>query len=304
MSAHRQLAMNVESPTARAVFWKLASCLRCALLSVSISQAQTGGRQGTPPNPPPPPRPPQQVTFDEQHVKLESTAPRAVIKTERDNCFLAPLSGIQLPTVGVASLQLSSKAKKDYASGCNAFRDGKFDSAEENFRKAVNDEPKYVAAWVTLGQLLAARQKLDDAKTACSSAQSADPMYVPAHLCLADIAARSGHWDDALKLSSRALEIDPANNPVSYDYNAAALLNLHQLPQAEKNALKAIEIDRNHTDPRVHFLLAQIYEAQGEPDKEAAELREYLKYANPSDAAMVKQYLSQIEKQKTAPNSH
>lgn len=254
------------------------------------------GRTPPPPNPPPPPRPPQQVSFDEQHIKLESTAPRTVIKTERDNCFLAPLTGIQLPTVGVTNLQISSKAKKDYSSGCNAFRDGKFDSAEENFRKAVNDEPKYVTAWVTLGQLLAARLKLDDAKAACSTAQSADSLFVPAHLCLADIAARSGQWDDALKLSSRALEIDPSNNPAAYDYNAAAQLNLHHVQDAEKSALKAIEIDRNHSDPRVHFLLAQIYEAEGDHDKEAVQLREYLKYASGADAAMVKQYLSKLEK--------
>jgi len=287
-----RLASGAASTLIRNAIFSVA----CTLLLTCSSLGQGGGRTTPPNNPSPPPIPPQQVGFDEQHIKLESTAPRAVIKTERDNCFLAPLTGIQLPTVGVTTLQVSSKAKKNYASGCNAFRDGKFDSAEENFRKAVNDEPKYVAAWVTLGQLLAGRQKLDDAKTACSSAQSADPMYLPAHLCLADIAARSGHWDDALKLSSRAIEIDPSNNPVAYDYNAAALLNLHQAPQAEKNALKAIEIDRNHTDPRVHFLLAQIYEAEGEHDKEVAELREYLKYANPTDAAMVKQYLSQLEK--------
>ncbi len=123
-------------------------------------------------------------------------------------------------------------------------------------------------------------------------------MYLPSYLCLADIAARSGQWNDALKLSSRALEIDPSNNPVAYDYHAAAHLNLRHLPDAEKSALKAIEIDRNHSDPRVHFLLAQIYEAEGEHDKEAAQLREYLKYATGADAAMVKQYLSQLEKQK------
>jgi tetratricopeptide (TPR) repeat protein len=264
----------------------------------ALAQSGAGGHPAPRPNPPPPPVRPQEATFDEQHVKLESTAPRAIIKTERDNCFPPPLTGLQLPTVGVATLQISSKARKDYTAGCNAFRDGKFDSAEENFRKAVNDEPKYLAAWITLGQLLTARQKLDDARGACSKAQSADPMYLPSYLCLADIAARSGSWDDALKFSSRALEIDPANDPVAYDYNAAANLNLHKLLDAEKSALKAIEIDHAHRDPRVHFLLAQIYDAEGEHDKEVMQLHEFLKYADASDAAMVKQYLSELEKQR------
>lgn len=43
--------------------------------------------------------------------------------------------------------------------------------------------------------------------------------------------------------------------------------------------------------------LAQIYEAKGDRAAEAAQLREYLKYASdPNDVAMVKQYLSELEK--------
>jgi hypothetical protein len=85
---------------------------------------------------------------------------------------------------------------------------------------------------------------------------------------------------------------------VAYDYNAAANFNLHNLPEAEKNALRAAEIDKNNTDPRVHFLLAQIYEAKGNRADEAAQLREYLKYASdPNDVAMVKQYLSDLDQQ-------
>jgi hypothetical protein len=43
-------------------------------------------------------------------------------------------------------------------------------------------------------------------------------------------------------------------------------------------------------------VLAQIYEAKGDRANEAAQLREYLKFAsNPDDVVMVKQYLSQLE---------
>jgi hypothetical protein len=84
---------------------------------------------------------------------------------------------------------------------------------------------------------------------------------------------------------------------VAYDYHAAANFNLHNLPAAEKSALRAAEIDKSNTDPRVHFLLAQIYEAKGDRAGEAAQLREYLKYASdPKDVAMVKQFLSELDK--------
>ena len=73
--------------------------------------------------------------------------------------------------------------------------------------------------------------------------------------------------------------------------------HMRKLPDAEKSALKGIEIDKTHNDPRIYFLLAQIYEAKGEPENEAAQLRQYLKFASdPNDAAMVKAYLAELEK--------
>jgi Tfp pilus assembly protein PilF len=76
-----------------------------------------------------------------------------------------------------------------------------------------------------------------------------------------------------------------------------ANLNLHHLAEAEKNALRALEIDRTNSDPRVHFLLAQIYEAKKDPANEASQLREYLKYAStPQEVAMVQQALADLEK--------
>ena len=66
-------------------------------------------------------------------------------------------------------------------------------------------------------------------------------------LCLADIAARKRAWDEVLKLSSRAVEIDPATNAVAYEYNAAANLRINKLGDAEKSALRALEIDKNNT---------------------------------------------------------
>jgi predicted Zn-dependent protease len=198
----------------------------------------------------------------------------------------------------VANLQAAAKAKKEYGAACAALKDKKIEAAEEHLRRAVQHDPKYPAAWVTLGQILALRQRPEEARYACSQALTADPGYLPPYLCLTDIAVHTEKWDQALQLSSRALELEPTNDAVAYGYNAVANLNLHRLSEAEKGALRALEIDRNNSDPRVHFLLAQIYEAKGDPKNEAAQLREYLKFvADPVDMAMVKQYLSQLEKQ-------
>ncbi len=214
----------------------------------------------------------------------------------RDNCFLPPLNGLSRSTVGVADLQIPAKARREKEDACSALRNNKISDAESHLQKAVKQAPQYSSAWVVLGQLLEAQHQSDQASAACSHALTTDSNFLPAYLCMADIAARAEQWNEVLSFSSRALLIDPMNNPIAYDYNAAANLHLHRLPEAEKNALKAVEIDKTNTDPRVHFLLAQIYEAKGERDKEAGQLREYLKFAtDPNDIAMVNHYLSRLE---------
>jgi tetratricopeptide (TPR) repeat protein len=259
-----------------------------------MAQRPSGGHPPPSPKAAPPPVHPDPSTFDQQLRQVHNSAPSNPPVFQRDTCFFPPLSALQFSTIGVTSLQIGSKAKKEYVSGCQALRDGEYDKAEQSLRKAVKEEPKYAAAWVTLGQLFAGRQKIDDAREACSQARSADPMYVPSYLCLAEIAARTQNWEETLRISDQALQIDSASDPLAYDYKAAAGLKLQRLDDAEKSALKAIEIDRNHADPRVHFVLAQIYEAKGERAKEQAELREYLK-SEPSDAATVRQFLSALD---------
>lgn len=277
----------------RSVLWALTLPV---LVLPAIAQAGGGGRT-VPVNPPPSLPRPDPSNFDKDRLLLESEARKSQTSGGENNCFLPPLNSWHSHTVGVASLQLSAKAKKEYEAACASFKDKKYDAAETHLRKAVQQEPKYATAWVTLGQMLAARQHNDEARDACSKAVAADANYVPSYLCLADLAARNQQWDDMLKFSGRALDLDPTENVLAYDYNAGASLSLHKLPEAERSALRALDIDKNHSDPRVHFLLAQIYETKGDAANEAAQLREYLKFASdPKDAAMVKQYLAELEK--------
>ncbi len=98
-----------------------------------------------------------------------------------------------------------------------------------------------------------------------------------------------------LRLANASIALDPVNNFHAYFYAAGAYFGLHRLPDAEKNALRAVEIDKDQREPRTHFLLAQIYEMQHKPEAEAAQLREYLKSAtDPQDVAMVKKYLADL----------
>ena len=270
-------------------------------LAIALSAALAYG-QGKAPPPPPQPLPtpihssvPSQ--FDQAKVAFDSDG-QPVAKTPKvDNCFLPPLNGLQIITAGVADLQAQPKTQHEFDEGCGALRSKKVAEAEAHLRKALKQDEKFSAAWVLLGQVLEAQQKMDEARDACSH-PTATSNYAPAFLCLADLSARAKQWDDVLKMSTRALEIDPSTDAPAYAYNAAANLNLHHLAEAEKSALRAVDIDKSNKDPRVHFLLAQIYEAKGDPASEAAQLREYLKYTtDPQDAAMVKSYLAALDGQ-------
>jgi tetratricopeptide (TPR) repeat protein len=215
----------------------------------------------------------------------------------KDTCLLPPLSLVPSHAVAATALAVPAKAKKEYTAGCAALRKKKTASAEKHLRNAVEKYPEYSAAWTTLGQVLAAEKHNDEARGACSQGSAVEPSYVPAYLCLAGIAAQEEAWGEVLQFSSQALQLDPTTTAIAYLYNAAANLKTNKLDEAEKSALRAAAIDKNNSEPRVHFLLAQIYEAKGDRAKEIAELGEYLKFArNPEDVADAKQSLSQLEK--------
>ena len=278
-----------------------ANCLYGVALILCTFAASAQKHGATPaPVPPPTPPPASATSIDMGKLIVEGQQdPTAPKKTSADNCFLPPLNGLHTTTVGVADLRIPESAKKEYESACSALGNKNMVEAEKHLRKAVKQYQQYSAAWVMLGQTLEAQQKMAEARAACAQPVAAGSNYLPAYLCQADISGRLQSWEDMLKLSARALEIDPTSDAVAYAYHAAANFNLHNLSKAEESALKAEAIDKSNSDPRIHFLLAQIYEGKGDRTKEAAQLREYLKYASdPNDIAMVTSYLSELDKQK------
>jgi len=266
-------------------------------LTSSLALAQ-GGRQGVGPvdNFPDEHRPPTAADLDRMPPTNSASKPRTETAASVDTCLLQPLNLISRPSIAATQLQIGEKARKEYRKACVLLQKKKMADAEKHLQNAVSKSPQYAAAWVTLGQVLNMRGRVDEGRRACLQGSMADPKYVPAYLCIADLAARVRAWDEALKFSGLAIEIDPAHNMLAYEYHAAANLNLHDLPAAEKSGLRAVAIDTGYRDPRVHFILAQIYEAKGDSSDEAAQLREYLKYAgNSDDVAVVQQALADLE---------
>jgi tetratricopeptide (TPR) repeat protein len=237
---------------------------------------------------------PSALDLNSKNVILDANG--KTVTTNEYACFLPPLNSVSAATIGLVDLQVPWKPQAEYQSGCDALHKKKIADAEKHLRKAIEHYEKYAAAWVLLGQLLEVQQKPEEALDACSKSLNASIKYLPAYLCLTDISARQKKWDDVLKFSQQVLALDPTSNPVAYAYNATANLNLHHLVEAEKSALKALEIDVRNSEPRVHFLLAQIYAAKGDRPNTVAQLREYLRFAkDPDDVAMVKNNLARFD---------
>ncbi len=197
---------------------------------------------------------------------------------EKKMCSIQPFPG--MPNIAsVTSLRLPQKAQKEYEEACAALKRKNLPEAERHLRKATEIYPKYVAGWVMLGQILETGRKTAGARKACSQASSADPKYLPAYLCLAEIAGREQEWNQVLNLTSRALELDPVNDAYAYFFSAIAYFNLNQLPEAENRALQAEVIDKDHHEPLVQFLLAQIYQAKHDSTDADSHLQKYRKLA-------------------------
>lgn len=214
-----------------------------------------------------------------------------------ESCQTWTAAAVNSPTVSVVRLQVPGKASREFQKACGDFKDNKLNAAEDHARKAVRIYPEYAAAWVVLGQILHADHKDKEAVDACQNAKNADPKYAPPYICLAGFAASANEWDEAYSLANYALSLDPATNPYAYLYTATADFHLKRIDQAELYAKSAEKLDKWNHVPEVHILLAQIYEAEGQPDEEAVELRKFLK-DSPHDSRWetARTHLTEIEK--------
>ncbi|HEY1940217.1 MAG TPA: hypothetical protein VGJ33_19985 [Candidatus Angelobacter sp.] len=96
----------------------------------------------------------------------------------------------------------------------------------------------------------------------------------------------------------------PLKAPAAFYYNCLAYFYLRQFPAAEKSALSALTNVPKQGEPRVHWMLAKIYEQEGKRELEAEQLRKYLKLSpNAVDAPIARQVLKQIKSETPARNA-
>ncbi|HEX8893065.1 MAG TPA: tetratricopeptide repeat protein [Terriglobales bacterium] len=179
--------------------------------------------------------------------------------------------------VSVASLEVPTKARKEYEKGSELLEKGDFPGAEKCLQKAIELYPRFAEAWLRSGDLEQRRKNPERAVEDYQQAINADPNFPLPYLRMAYISAVSRDWEQTRRLTERLITLDPVNFPLAYYYNAAAELNLKHLDKAETNALRAEAMDKQHAEPTVELLLAAVYSAKGSYSSAADHYREFLK---------------------------
>jgi len=220
---------------------------------------------------------------------------------EDEACLPWDLPDTRGATVSAMRLGVPSKARSEYERACGAFKKKKLAEAEQHVRGAIDKYPKYLAAYVMLGQVLQDEQKLTEAHDACTQALTTDPTYLPPYLCLAGILDRQNQWADLLTLSNQFLGMNPVGDRYSHYFSALAHFHLYNLPEAQNSALQAIALDTEHRQPGLNFLLAQIYGEQGDVADAEAQIKLFLKYSPvKTDKDAAKQYLTKLQSDQSA----
>lgn len=219
---------------------------------------------------------------------------------EEESCFPWKLSAVRPATVSVARLKVPSKARSEYDKACDASNKNKFDEAEQHARSAIDLFRDYSAAWVMLGVILEEQHRSREARDACSHVATIDASYLPSYFCAAEVSVRGREWEQVMSSAEGALGVQPEGNPYPYYYLATAYFHTNHLAEAKKSALQAAEMDTKHDEPLINFLLARIYEREGDNPNAVVQLQQFLKH--PTDRRqedVAKHVLAKLESQQS-----
>jgi Tfp pilus assembly protein PilF len=200
------------------------------------------------------------------------------------------------------SASVPKDAMKAFEKSRAEWLDNKPDRAQRDLEKAVQISPQFAEAWYQLGKLQEASNP-QGASNSFSKAAAADPQFAQAYDHLAGLAALGGKWKELVEYSDRALELNPRGTPQTLYYSALGNFNTQKKDVAEANAMKALAMDPQHTQPNIEQLIAVILADKGDYLGALQHLRSCLTYL-PSgpNTEIVKKQIAQLEQ--VVPASH
>ena len=211
--------------------------------------------------------------------------------------ILYPMGKTDGQAISATSAAASKDARKAFEKGLSETKKQKFDSAEKEFRKAVELHPRYAEAWLELGKTYVASNRWPEAREALSKAIAADPQYVYPYEQMYMVAFEENNWQALADNTERLLRLNPYEFPGAYYFNGVAQYQLKNYDAAQKSLEQAINGDRRRANPKAHYVLGLVL-IQKHDYPAAAESLVTFANLSPNDPQIpkVQAILEQIEK--------
>lgn len=162
-----------------------------------------------------------------------------------------------------------------------------YDGAMVEYKKAVDLAPKQTGTHLHLANVYWAISKWDSARDEFGAELANDPNSCIAHWKFADSTLEAnGSADEALTHLNKAVERCPSLMQARVD-RAKALIRLNKQVEALPDLLMAEKDSPN--EPSIHFLLSQVYRAQGNTTEVQQEIRTYARLKREASESVAQQ---------------
>jgi tetratricopeptide (TPR) repeat protein len=157
--------------------------------------------------------------------------------------------------------------------------DWDLNSAEKEFRRALELNPGYATAHHWYAWHLSLMGRYDEAIAEMKKAENLDPLSLIIKSDLAELLLLAHSYDESIRQSARTIEMDPGF-AMAHNQLAQAYLQEHRNDEAVVELQKAVQLSGN--SPTCMANLARAYAASGNRSEAVKLLSELKKRSNPS----------------------
>jgi len=219
-----------------------------------------------------------------------------------DTITMQRLGGGSGSTISLTTMQAPSNAKKAYEKAQKAISKENFKDAEKELDKAVQEFPKFAAAWALLGMIHQSSKQLDQATKDYTQAIASDPQYAKPYFGMAVIAANEQNWKDTVRYSDQVNRLAPLAYPEAYFFSGVANFNLGNMNDAERDIRKFLSLDKEHRRPMAALYLGDMLAKKQDFAGAVEQAKAYLAMApNAPNSPSIREKLKQLEELKDSP---
>jgi Tfp pilus assembly protein PilF len=213
-----------------------------------------------------------------------------------DTIVLQQLGGGSGSTISLTTMQAPNGARHAFEKAQKEVDKENLKDAEKELTKAVQQYPKFAAAWALLGIVHQSLNRSDEASKDFNQSIAADSQYAKPYFGLAVIAATHQDWKETLRMTDQLNRLAPSAYPDAYFFSGVANFNLEKMDDAERNLRKFLTLDTTHRRPMAALYLGDILARKQDFAGAAEQARAYLAMApNASNAPTVREKLRAME---------